>query len=60
MQGSTDGITWTNLTTITGISDGNQWYVFPLSATSSQPMIRLLDNHSGFSNLAEVQLLKTP
>jgi hypothetical protein len=60
VQASADGTTWTTLTMITGITDGNQWYLFPLAATTSQPMIRLLDNHNGFSNLAEVQLLKAP
>jgi hypothetical protein len=58
VQGSSDGgTTWTTLTTITGITDGNQWYVFPLTAPTTQPMIRITDNHGGFTNVAEVQLL---
>lgn len=59
LQASIDGVTWTTLATITGITDGNQWYVFPLASTTSQPMIRVYDGHGGFTNLAEVQLLRT-
>lgn len=61
VQGSSDGgTTWTTLTTVTGITDGSQWYVFPLAAPTSQPMIRIYDGHGGFTNLAEVQLLDGP
>ncbi|MFI7068010.1 putative Ig domain-containing protein [Kribbella sp. NPDC050124] len=59
VQSSTDGgTTWTTLATINGVVDGNQWYVFPLTSTVSVPMIRVYDGHGGFTNLAEVQLLK--
>ncbi|TCC08356.1 putative Ig domain-containing protein [Kribbella soli] len=58
VQGSSDGgATWTTLTTINGITDGNQWYAFPLAARASYPMIRIADSHGGFTNLAEVQFL---
>ena len=61
VQGSSDGgATWTTLATITGITDGNQWYAFPLAAPTSQPMLRIYDGHGGFTNLAEVQLLDAP
>jgi hypothetical protein len=60
IQGSSDGgTTWTTLTTVTGIADGNQWYVYPLTAPTSQPLLRVTDNHGGFTNLAELQLLTT-
>jgi hypothetical protein len=60
IQGSADGgATWTTLATVNGITDGNQWYVFPLTSPTSQPMIRAYDGHGGFTNLAEVQLLKS-
>ncbi|HWD78311.1 MAG TPA: discoidin domain-containing protein [Kribbella sp.] len=58
VQASTDGgTTWTTLTTITGISTGDQWYVYPLATRASYPWLRIADNHGGFTNLAEVQLL---
>ncbi|RZT11727.1 hypothetical protein EV649_7379 [Kribbella sp. VKM Ac-2569] len=58
VQGSSDGGTsWTTLTTINGITDGNQWYAFPLATQASYPMIRIADSHGGFTNLAEVQFL---
>jgi hypothetical protein len=61
VQSSTDGgTTWTTLATITGVADGIQWYVFPLASPASTPMIRVYDGHGGFTNIAEVQLLKTP
>jgi len=61
VQGSADGgTTWTTLTTINGITDGNQWYIFPLASRASYPMIRITDPHGGFTNLAEVQLLVGP
>ncbi|MET9271474.1 putative Ig domain-containing protein [Kribbella sp. NPDC003557] len=61
VQGSADGgATWTTLATITGITDGNQWYAFPLAAPAAQPMLRIYDGHGGFTNLAEVQLLDAP
>ena len=58
VQGSSDGgATWTTLATINGITDGNQWYAFPLATQASYPMIRVADSHGGFTNLAEVQFL---
>jgi hypothetical protein len=58
LQGSSDGgTTRTTPTTVTGITDGDQWYVFPLAAPTTQSMLRISDNHGGFANLAEVQLL---
>ncbi len=60
VQGSSDGgTTWTTLTTINGITDGNQWYAFPLAAQASYPTIRIADAHGGFTNLAEVQFLES-
>ncbi|WP_432889902.1 discoidin domain-containing protein [Kribbella sp. CA-245084] len=60
IQASPDGgTTWTTLTTVTGIADGNQWYVYQLPAPTSQPLLRVTDTHGGFTNLAEVQLLTT-
>jgi hypothetical protein len=61
VQASTDGgTTWTTLATIGGVVDGNQWYVFRLATPASAPMIRVNDGHGGFTNIAEVQLLKAP
>ncbi|MGW5650541.1 Ig domain-containing protein [Streptomyces humi] len=57
IQASSDGgSTWTTLVKITGITAGDQWYVFPLASATSQPMIRVYDGHGGYTNLAEVQL----
>ncbi|MFF0269844.1 putative Ig domain-containing protein [Kribbella sp. NPDC004536] len=60
VQASTDGTTWTTLTTITGITTGTQWYVYPLPTQATYPLLRITDNHGGFTNLAEVQLLAGP
>ncbi|HEY3555976.1 discoidin domain-containing protein [Kribbella sp. NPDC051137] len=58
VQGSADGgTTWTTLATVTGVTSGDQWYAFPLTARATYPMVRIADTHGGFTNLAEVQLL---
>ncbi|GAA3091935.1 hypothetical protein JOF29_006925 [Kribbella aluminosa] len=58
VQASTDGgTTWTTLTTITGITSGDQWYTYPLATQATYPAIRITDPHGGFTNLAEIQLL---
>jgi hypothetical protein len=59
VQGSTDGgATWQTLVTITGITSDQQWYLFTLPQHESVPMVRILDEHGGNTNLAEVQLLQ--
>jgi hypothetical protein len=59
VQGSTDGgTTWQTLATITGVTIGQQWYTFTLPQHASVPTIRILDEHGGNTNLAEVQLLQ--
>ncbi|GAA1115536.1 hypothetical protein GCM10009630_11250 [Kribbella jejuensis] len=57
IQASTNGTTWTTLTTVTGITTGDQWYVYALPGRASYPLLRIADTHGGFTNLAEVQLL---
>jgi len=59
VQGSTDGgATWQTLTTINGITTDQQWYIFTLPQHASVPMVRILDDHGGNTNLAEVQFLQ--
>jgi Putative Ig domain len=59
VQKSTDGgATWVTLVTFSGITTDSDWYLFRLSQHESAPMLRVLDEHGGNVNLAEVQLLK--
>jgi hypothetical protein len=59
VQSSTDGgTTWQNLVTITGITSDAQWYIFPTAQRQTVPMVRVLDEHGGNVNLAEVQFLQ--
>jgi hypothetical protein len=59
VQGSTDGgTTWQTLATINGVTSDLQWYVFTLPQHASVPMVRILDEHGGNTNLAEVQFLR--
>ena len=58
VQGSADGgASWQTLATIAGVTSDQQWYTFTLPQHASAPMIRILDEHGGNTNLAEVQLL---
>lgn len=57
IQGSNDGgTTWTTFLTITGMSAAN-WYTFPLAQRADYAQVRVLDEHGGNTNLAEVELL---
>ena len=57
-QGSADGgASWQTLATIAGVTSDQQWSTFTLPQHASAPMIRILDEHGGNTNLAEVQLL---
>ncbi|MFC1401832.1 MULTISPECIES: putative Ig domain-containing protein [Streptacidiphilus] len=59
LQGSTDGgTTWTTFLTISGITSDQQWYLFKLPQHQSVPMLRVLDQHGGNTDIAEVQLLQ--
>ncbi|WP_328993385.1 putative Ig domain-containing protein [Kribbella sp. NBC_01245] len=59
VQGSTDGgATWQTLATISGVTSDQQWYSFTLPQHASVPMVRILDEHGGNTNLAEVQFLQ--
>ncbi|MPY58052.1 putative Ig domain-containing protein [Streptomyces spongiae] len=59
LQSSKDnGKTWTTFLKIGGMTDDSQWYLFPLKDHTSIPMLRVLDDHGGNANLAEVQLLQ--
>ena len=59
VQGSTDGgATWRTLVTISGVTSDQQWYLFTLPQHVSLPMLRILDEHGGNTNLAEVRLLR--
>jgi hypothetical protein len=59
LQKSTDGgATWTTLVTITGVTVDAEWYLFPLAQNESVPRLRVLDEHGGNTNIAEVQLLR--
>ena len=56
VQGSADGgATWQTLATIAGVTSDQQWYTFTLPQHATAPMIRILDDHGGNTNLAEVQ-----
>ncbi|WP_457963672.1 discoidin domain-containing protein [Arthrobacter sp. D1-29] len=57
LQGSNDGgATWTTFMTITGMSAAN-WYTFTLPQRADYSQVRVLDEHGGNVNLAEVELL---
>ncbi|MFE2427902.1 putative Ig domain-containing protein [Streptomyces sp. NPDC059373] len=59
LQSSTDGgATWQTFLTVSGVTSDQQWYVFKLSAHQSLPMLRVLDEHGGNTDIAEVQLLQ--
>ncbi|MFC9693397.1 discoidin domain-containing protein [Kribbella sp. NPDC056951] len=59
VQASNDsGATWQTLATINGVTSDQQWYVFALPQHVAAPMIRILDEHGGNTNVAEVQLLQ--
>jgi hypothetical protein len=58
-QGSSDGgVTWQTIVTIAAVSSDQQWYSYTPTTHQSWPMIRVLDQHGGFTNVAEVELLK--
>ncbi|MDQ0676958.1 hypothetical protein QFZ30_000340 [Arthrobacter pascens] len=57
VQGSNDGgATWTTFATITGMTAAN-WYTFTLPQRADYAQVRVLDEHGGNINLAEVELL---
>jgi hypothetical protein len=57
LQGSNDdGATWQTIVTFTGIT-ADQWYTLQLPADAHAQRLRVLDEHGGRVNLAEVQLL---
>jgi hypothetical protein len=59
VQKSDDGgSTWVTLVTVSGITTDSNWYLFPLPQDESVTMLRVLDEHGGHVNLAEVQLLR--
>lgn len=51
------GATWQTVVTFSGVTDDATWYVFSLATEASSPMLRVLDEHNGHVNIAEVQLL---
>jgi hypothetical protein len=58
VQGSADGgQTWQTLVEVTGVSQA-RWYTFELAGRAAFPLVRVLDEHGGHLNLAEVQLLR--
>jgi hypothetical protein len=59
IQTSSDGgTTWTTVLTFPAITDDQAWYVFELPQRTSFPMLRVLDDHGGFTNVAELQLIR--
>lgn len=57
VQGSNDGgATWTTMVTFSGVT-ADQWYTFPLTKQAQFQRIRVVDDHGGNVNVAEVQLL---
>jgi hypothetical protein len=57
IQGSNDGgATWQTFMTITGMSAVN-WYTFTLPQRADFGQVRVLDEHGGHVNLAEVEFL---
>lgn len=57
VQGSQDGINWTDLYTMAGAVD-YQWYSGIVSSPVAYQYIRVYDNHAGYSNYAEIELLE--
>jgi hypothetical protein len=58
IQGSDDGgTTWQTFLTITGMSAAN-WYTFSLPQHADYAQVRVLDEHGGHVNLAEVEFLR--
>ncbi|MCL8017274.1 putative Ig domain-containing protein [Streptomyces sp. AS02] len=59
VQSSTDGgTTWDTLVTISGMAGDQDWYTFELPQRTNTPLLRIYDGHGGFTNLAEVRLLR--
>ncbi|MGI5459211.1 discoidin domain-containing protein [Streptomyces sp. CA-249302] len=59
VQSSTDGgQTWKTLVTITGMTSDQDWYTFKLPQRTQTPLLRIYDGHGGFTNLAEVRLMR--
>ncbi|MBD0735683.1 hypothetical protein BGM09_21515 [Streptomyces sp. CBMA29] len=59
LQGSTDGgATWQTFLTVSGVTSDQPWYLFTLPKHQSATALRVLDEHGGGANLAEVQLLR--
>jgi hypothetical protein len=57
IQGSNDGgATWQTFMTITGMTAAD-WYTFTLPQRADYAQLRVLDEHGGNVNLAEVELL---
>jgi hypothetical protein len=57
VQGSNDGgATWQTFLTISGMTAAN-WYTFTLPQRADYAQVRVLDEHGGNVNLAEVELL---
>lgn len=57
VQGSNDGgATWQTFLTITGIATAD-WYTFTLPERADYAQVRVLDEHGGNTNLAEVSFL---
>ncbi|WP_159001068.1 Tat pathway signal protein [Streptomyces sp. SBT349] len=55
-QGSNDGgRTWETFHTVAGVTEA-RWHDVPLERPVSHPLIRILDDHDGRVNLAEVQM----
>jgi len=44
--------------TISGVTSDLQWDLFTLPRHASAPMVRILDERGGNTNLAEVRLLR--
>lgn len=59
IQSSTDGgQTWKTLVTVNGMTSDQDWYTFKFPQRTTTPLLRIYDGHGGFTNLAEVRLLR--
>ncbi|TDO29647.1 F5/8 type C domain-containing protein [Kribbella sp. VKM Ac-2527] len=59
-QGSNDdGSTWTTIATISGVTEF-RWYQIDVSRTQPYKWLRLLDEHGGNTNIAEIEYLVMP
>jgi hypothetical protein len=59
IQTSSDGgLTWTTVLTFPSITSDSEWYTFELPEHASTSLLRVLDDHGGFTNVAELQLIK--